>query len=92
MDYYVVNAISEERNVSCNVTCHGSENNCSIQLGDGNVNDYNFIVHGMTRVNDSFIYNGDVATDCCKCLSLICLANDSLFFCRSAISREGKNC
>ena len=68
MDYYVVTAVSEERNVSCIVTSH-SERNCSIQLGDGNSNDFNFTVHGVTRVNDSFINNGDVATDCCKYLS-----------------------
>ena len=72
MDYYVVTAVSEERNVSCNATSHGRENNCSIDLGDGNVNDFNFTVHSVTRVNDSFIYNGSVATDCCKHLSQIC--------------------
>ncbi|CAI8047791.1 hypothetical protein GBAR_LOCUS26447, partial [Geodia barretti] len=65
VDYYVVTAVSGERNVSCNVTSYGSEINCSIYLGDGNVNDYNFTVHGVTRVNDSFIYNGHIATDCC---------------------------
>ena len=69
MDYYVVTAVSEERNASCIVTSHGSEINCSIDLGDGNVNDFNFTVHGVTRVNDSFVYNGDIATDCCKHLS-----------------------
>ena len=65
VDYYVVTAVSEERNVLCNVTS-ASERNCSIDLGDGNVNDFNFTVHGVTRVNDSFIYNGSIATDCCK--------------------------
>ena len=69
VDYYVVTAISEERNVSCNVTSDASERNCTFDLGDGNVNDFNFAVHGVTRVNDSFIYNGDTATDCCKHLS-----------------------
>ena len=72
VDYYVVTAVSEERNVLCNVTSDASERNCSIDIGDGNVNDYNFTVHGVTRVNDSFIYNGGVATDCCKHLSQIC--------------------
>ena len=69
MDYYVVTAVSEERNVSCIVTSNGSENNCSIDLGDGYVNDYNFTVHAVTHVNDSFIYNGSIATGCCKYLS-----------------------
>ncbi|CAI8005357.1 hypothetical protein GBAR_LOCUS4180 [Geodia barretti] len=64
VDYYVVTAVSGERNVSCNATSDGSDRNCSIYLGDGNVNDYNFTVHGVTRVNDSFVYNGDIATDC----------------------------
>ena len=72
MDYYVVTAVSGERNVSCNVTSDASERNCSIDLGDGNVNDYNFTVHAVTRVNDSFIYNGDIATDCCKRLIQNC--------------------
>ena len=69
MDYYVVTAVSEERNALCNVTSDASERNCSIYLGDGNVNDFNFTVHGVTRVNDSFVYNGETATDCCKYLS-----------------------
>ena len=71
VDYYVVTAISEERNISCIVTSNSSENNCSIQLGDGNVNEYTFTVHAVTHVNDSFVYNRDVATDCCKHLSQI---------------------
>ena len=45
------------------------ERNCSIDIGDGNVNDFNFTVHAVTRVNDSFVYNGETATDCCKYLS-----------------------
>ena len=69
MDYYVVTAVSEERNVSCIVTSDASERNCSIDIGDGNVNDFNFTIHGVTRVNDSFVYNGETATECCKYLS-----------------------
>ena len=72
VDYYVVTAVSGERNASCIVTSDASENNCSIYLGDGNVNDYNFTVRGVTRVNDSFVYNGDIATDCRKHLVKIC--------------------
>ncbi|CAI8053492.1 hypothetical protein GBAR_LOCUS29246 [Geodia barretti] len=64
VDYYVVTAVSEERMEFCKVTSDASERNCSIDLGDGNVNDFNFTVHGVTRVNDSFVYNGDIATDC----------------------------
>ncbi|CAI8044963.1 hypothetical protein GBAR_LOCUS24887, partial [Geodia barretti] len=63
VDYYVVTAASEERNVLCNVTSDGTERNCSIYLGGGNVNHFNFTVHGVTRVNDSFVYNGHIATD-----------------------------
>ena len=69
MDYYVVTAVSEERNVLCNVTSDASERNCSIDVGDSNVNDFNFTVHAVTRVNDSFVYNGDIATYCSKDLS-----------------------
>ena len=30
----------------------------AVLIFDGNVNDFNFTVHGLTRVNDSFVYNG----------------------------------
>ncbi|CAI8044966.1 hypothetical protein GBAR_LOCUS24889 [Geodia barretti] len=65
VNYYVVTAASEERNVLCNVTSDGTETNCSIYLGDDNVNDFNFTVHGVTRVNDILVYNGSIATGCC---------------------------
>ena len=67
MDYYVVTAVSEEeeKNVSCNATGSGALQNCKISL-KGVANDYNFTAYSVTGVNDSFSYNGSIATDCCK--------------------------
>ena len=70
MDHYVVTAVSDERNVSCNITSYSREHSCSVSL-DGNVNDYNFTMYGVTPVNDSFSYTGSISTDCRKQLSLI---------------------
>ena len=54
MDHYVVTAVSEERNVSCNVnSSYGREYSCNISV-DGNVNDYRFTVYSVTLVNDTF--------------------------------------
>ena len=66
VDHYVVTAVSEERNVSCNVNnSYGREYSCNISV-DGNVNDYRFTVYSVTLVNDSFYYEGDNVSDCCK--------------------------
>ena len=72
VDYYVVTAVNEEeeRNVSCHATSYELKHNCSISFdGSANINDYNFTVFGVTRVNSSFIYNGDSITDCCEVLA-----------------------
>ena len=63
VDYYVVTAISEERNVPCHATSDELTHNCSIPP-DSNVNDYNFTVYSVTRGIDGALYNGSTATDC----------------------------
>ena len=70
MEYYVVTAVSEEeeRNVSCNATSGEHSHSCSISL-QGNANDYNFTVHAVTRVNESFVFIGNSTTDCCESLN-----------------------
>ena len=67
MDYYVVTAVNEEeeKHVLCNVSVNGFLNNCSISTS-GNAVNYNFTVHSVTHVNDSFVYNGGTASDCCE--------------------------
>ena len=69
MDYYIVTAVSEEeeRNVSCDAISYELKHSCSISL-NGSANDYNFTIYGVTRVNSSFIYAGDIITDCHKFL------------------------
>ena len=69
MEYYVATAVSEERNVSCNVRSGEDSLNCSFSL-EGNANDYLFSVYGVTRVNESHVLIGHTTTsDCCKTLS-----------------------
>ena len=68
MEYYVATAVSEERNVSCNVSSGEDSLNCSFSL-EGNANDYLFSVYGVTRVNESYVLIGDITSDCCKILS-----------------------
>ena len=67
VDHYVVTAVNEEeeRNVLCTAISDGLKHNCSI---NGDVNDYIFTAHAVTPVNDSFIYNGNIATKCCMFL------------------------
>ena len=67
VDHYVVTAVSEERNVSCNITSYSREHSCSVSL-DGSANNYHFTVHSVTPVNNSFFYKGDNISDCCKLL------------------------
>ena len=69
VDHYIVTATSEEeeRNVSCDATRDEAGHNCSISL-DGSANDYDFTVYAVTHVNDSFVFNGSIATDCCESL------------------------
>ena len=63
VDYYVVTAVSEERNVPCHATSGELIHNCSIPP-DSNVNDYNFTVYAVTRRVDGALYNGSIATGC----------------------------
>ena len=70
VDYYVVTAVSEERNVLCNATSDELTHNCSIPP-DINVNDYNFTVYSVTRGIDGALYNGSISSDCCKMMSLL---------------------
>ena len=92
VNYYVVTAVSEEelRNVSCDATSCGSEQNCSISFdGSANINDYNFTIYGVIRVNSSFIYNGDSITDCCEVLAdNSVLVKSEPFYSRSICSRK----
>ena len=86
MDHYIVTATSEEeeRNISCDATRDEAGHNCSISL-DGNANDYNFTVYAVTHVNDSFIFNGSITTDCCESL-MISYFTDTYCCCRPEIS------
>ena len=70
MGYYVVTAVGEEeeRNVSCTATSGEDSHSRSISL-QGNGSDYNFTVHVVTRVNDSFVFIGNSTTDCCEPLN-----------------------
>ena len=70
VEYYVVTAVSEEeeKNVSCNATSGEDSQSCSISL-QGNASDYNFTVHAVSRVNDSFVFIGNSTTDCCEPLN-----------------------
>ena len=70
VDYYVVTAVSEERNVLCHSTSDELTHNCSIPP-DSNVNDYNFTVYSVTGGIDGALYSGSTATDCCKMMSLL---------------------
>ena len=45
--YYTVTAISEERNVTCNVTSDEFVHNCSIP--DGSIDDFLFSVYSVTE-------------------------------------------
>ena len=67
VDYYVVTTVSEEeeKNVLCNTTSDRGFQGCTISL-DSNANYWNFTAHAVTHVNDSFIYVGNTANDCCK--------------------------
>ena len=62
VDYYVVTALSEEENITCNSTSDKFMFNCTIP-SDRSVYDFNFTAYSVTR--GDFI-NGGVATDCCK--------------------------
>ena len=96
MDYYVVTAVSEEeeRNVSCDATSYEAEHSCSISFdGSANINYYNFTVFGVTRVNSSFIYNGDSITDCCEVLAdNSVLVRSEFSHSRSICSRKCNSC
>ena len=65
VDYYIVTAISEERNVTCSPTSNELIHNCSLP-NDTNVNDYIFTVYSVTSGVDGTFYNGSIASDCCK--------------------------
>ena len=68
MDYYVVTAVSEERNISCYTTSVAHQHTCSFSSLESNANEYSFTVYGVTRVNESHVYHGSTATDCCEFL------------------------
>ena len=61
--YYTVTAISEERNVTCNVTSDEYVHNCSIP--DANVYDYLFTVYSVAEGIDTF-YHGGIDMYCSK--------------------------
>ena len=66
VDYYVVTAVSEERNVACHATSEQLTYNCSIPQGS-NVNEYNFTAYSVTRGIDGVTYEGGIANNCsCK--------------------------
>ena len=61
VDYYVVTALSEDRNITCNSTSDGLIHDCNIPP-NSNVNDYNFTVHSVTKGVDG----GSITTDYCS--------------------------
>ena len=65
VDYYVVTALSEDRNITCNSTSDDLIHDCNIPP-DSTVNDYNFTVHSVTRGVDGALYNGSITTDYCS--------------------------
>ena len=69
MDHYVVTAVSEEKNITCNATSDNFMFHCTIP-SDRSVYDFNFTAYSVTRDIDGGIINGGVSTDCCK-LSLL---------------------
>ena len=81
VDYYVITAVSEERNEPCNATSDELTHNCSIPP-DSNVNDYNFTVYSVTRGIDGALYNGSNATDCSNTHTRKCIHVEyKMFFC-----------
>ena len=68
MDYYVVTAVSEEGNVTCD---HISDFKFNCNLSERNVNDFNYTVFSVTRGVDGILQNGPSVTDCCKVLILV---------------------
>ena len=68
MDHYMVLAISEERNVSCDGSSDDLMYTCSIPP-DSNVNDYNFTVYSVAGDADGITYFRSTATDCCENIS-----------------------
>ena len=63
VDYYVVTAVSEEENATCE-PAGDLKFNCN--LSDRNVNDFNFTVYSVTRGVDGVLQNGQSSTDCSK--------------------------
>ena len=61
VECYVATAVSEERNVSCNVSSGEDSLNCSFSL-EGNANNYLFSVYGVTRVNESYVLLGNITS------------------------------
>ena len=69
MDYYVVTAVSEEENITCNSTSDNFMFNCTIP-SNRSVYDFNFTAYSVTTDYDGDVINGGVSTDCCKHYSL----------------------
>ena len=62
MAYYTVTAISEEMDVTCNVTSDEYVHNCSIP--DANTDDFLFSVYSVTEGIDGTLNYGSVDTYC----------------------------
>ena len=60
--YYTVTAISEERNVTCNVTSDEYVHNCSIH--NASIDDFLFSVYSVTEGIDGTLNYGSVDTYC----------------------------
>ena len=65
--YYTVTAISEERNVTCNVTSDEFVHNCSIP--DGSIDDFLFSVYSVTEGIDRY---GSIDTFNCSKFNTRC--------------------
>ena len=68
MAYYTVTAISEERNVTCNVTSDGFVHNCSIS--DDSIDDFLFSVYSVTEGIGDILYYGSTDTFNCSKFSI----------------------
>ena len=67
MAYYTVTAISEERNVTCNVTSDEYVHNCSIP--DASIDDFLFSVYSVTEGIEKFF--GSTGTFNCSEFSIL---------------------
>ena len=69
VDYYIVTAISEERNVTCSPTTNKLMHKCILPIYT-NVNNYTFTVYPVTGGVNGALYYGNTSFDCSMFLYL----------------------